>query len=114
MDIIAAAGSGTKVLKDGNALDSSDSVGTGVMIQKADGSTKVIIVVGDIDGTGSISAADARLALRKAVGLESYTEGSPQYIACDVIKDNNVTAGDARMILRAAVGLEDPTDWLKN
>ncbi len=66
---------------------------------------------GDVDFDGSISAADARLALRRAVALEDYAEGSAQFLACDADGNNAVTAADARLILRAAVGLEDPAAW---
>lgn len=62
--------------------------------------------LGDVDNDGEITASDARLALRCAVGLEYYDEDSEQYYACDVNKDQLVTAEDARLILRAAVGLE--------
>lgn len=68
---------------------------------------------GDVDFSGDISAADARLALRRAVGLETYPEGSAAFLACDVDSDGEVTAGDARLILRAAVGLEDASQWKK-
>ena len=73
--------------------------------------TETAYMLGDVDGDGSISAADARLALRRAVGLEDYKEGSPKFLACDVDFDKNVTAGDARLILRASVGLENPETW---
>lgn len=63
--------------------------------------------LGDVDGDGQISAADARLCLRQAVGLETYANGSAEFTACDATGDGNVTAEDARLILRAAVGLED-------
>ena len=66
---------------------------------------------GDVDKDGEITAADARLALRRAVELETYAPGSDEFIACNVDKDAEVTAADARMILRAAVELEDPTTW---
>ena len=62
---------------------------------------------GDVDMNGEITAGDARLALRCAVGLETYEAGSPAYLACDVDGTPGVTAADARLILRAAVGLED-------
>ena len=68
---------------------------------------------GDVDGDGSISSADARLALRRSVGLETYAENSPEYSACDVDFDGNVSAADARLILRGSVGLEDPATWKK-
>lgn len=62
--------------------------------------------IGDVNGDGKISAADARLALRAAVGLEKYVSGSAAFTACDVDKNGKITAADARVILRAAVGLE--------
>ena len=61
---------------------------------------------GDVDGSGDLSAADARLALRGAVGLESYAPGSPEFIAADADKNGKLEAADARLILRAAVGLD--------
>ena len=63
--------------------------------------------IGDVDGDGKVTAADARLALRRAVDLEDYEEGSEKYIASDADRDGKVTAADARLILRAAVGLEN-------
>ncbi|MBR5411360.1 MAG: dockerin type I repeat-containing protein [Clostridia bacterium] len=63
--------------------------------------------LGDVDEDGKITASDARLALRRAVDLETFEEGSAKFLACDVDKDSKVTAGDARTILRAAVGLEE-------
>ena len=61
---------------------------------------------GDVDHDGSVTAADARLALRRAVELEDFAPGTYEYRAADIIQDGNVTAADARMILRVAVGLE--------
>ena len=67
---------------------------------------RVPYLVGDVDADGKVTASDARLALRCAVGLENYAPGSAQFLACDVDGDKKVTASDARLILRAAVGLE--------
>ena len=61
---------------------------------------------GDPDHDGRVTAADARLALRLAVGLEDYYPASGFFLACDADGDGEATAGDARAILRAAVGLE--------
>lgn len=61
---------------------------------------------GDVNGDGKVTAADARLALRRAVSLETYEPGSVKFLACDVDGNGKVTAADARKILRAAVGLE--------
>ncbi len=69
------------------------------------------VTLGDVDADDKITASDARLALRRAVNLESYAPGSRAFIACDADKDGRVTASDARMILRAAVSLEDPSAW---
>ena len=63
-------------------------------------------VTGDVDGDGTVTAADARLALRAAVALEDYKKGSAQFTGADVIADGEVTAADARIILRMAVDLE--------
>lgn len=67
------------------------------------------LMKGDVSGDGKIQAEDARLCLRRAVGLETYAKGSEKYKACDYDGDGNVTAADARLILRAAVGLKDDT-----
>ena len=61
---------------------------------------------GDANGDGRVTAEDARLALRIAVGLESYAASDPAFLAADVDGDGTVTAADARAVLRAAVGLE--------
>ena len=60
---------------------------------------------GDPTGDGRIDSADARLALRFAVGLEKAEADSPAFLAADCDGDPGVTAADARVILRAAVGL---------
>lgn len=59
---------------------------------------------GDIDGNGEITSADARLALRASVGLETLSAEAGQ--AADVDGDEKVTSADARLILRYSVGLE--------
>ena len=69
------------------------------------------VMLGDVDNNGEINSADARKALRRAVDLETYAEGSREFIACDVDKNGTVTSADARKILRAAVELEDPATW---
>lgn len=61
--------------------------------------------IGDVDGNGTITAADARLALRASVGLEKLSV--KQIIAADIDRKSGITASDARLILRASVGLEN-------
>lgn len=63
---------------------------------------------GDIDNNGSISSADARLALRCAVKLETFNEVQEE--AADVDHSGTITSADARLILRYAVKLETSFD----
>ena len=66
---------------------------------------------GDVDGNDKIEAADARLALRIAVGLPNDNVQNYHPEAADVVKAfGKVEAADARMILRCAVNLEDLTN----
>lgn len=67
-------------------------------------SRAIDVILGDIDGDGKITAADARLAMRAAVKLENLTPAQTE--AGDVDKDGKITAADARAIIRKAVGLE--------
>ncbi len=60
---------------------------------------------GDTDGDGAVTAADARLALRMAVGLSEPPFYGP-FTPADADSDGSVTAADARAILRAAVELQ--------
>ena len=66
-----------------------------------------IIIPGDVDGDGSVTAGDARLALRISVKLDDCEEGSAAFIAADVNRDGTIGSDDARMILRASVHLEE-------
>lgn len=72
----------------------------------AAGETEARVIRGDVDENFAVTAADARLALRASVGLETYASGSRAAMAADVNRDGKITAADARLILRAAVGLE--------
>ncbi|MBQ6899074.1 MAG: RICIN domain-containing protein [Clostridia bacterium] len=67
-------------------------------------------IPGDVDGDKHITASDARIVLRNAVGLEELD--AKLIKNADVDKNDKITASDARLILRAAVGLEDPAKWL--
>ena len=60
--------------------------------------------LGDVDGDGFITAADARIALRTSVKLENLSK--EQELAANVDGDGFITAADARLILRASVKLE--------
>lgn len=60
-------------------------------------------LMGDVNFDGKVSAADARLTLRAAVGLQNLSAAA--LAAADMNEDDQITAADARMVLRKAVGL---------
>ena len=68
----------------------------------AAGMTASAAVYGDVDNSGSVSAIDASLILRHAVGVETLS-GDALRMA-DVDGDGAVTAIDASLILRKSVG----------
>lgn len=59
---------------------------------------------GDVDLDGIVSVADARLALRAAVGLDTLSD--EKYFVADVDGQDGISVADARLILRVAVGLD--------
>lgn len=59
---------------------------------------------GDVDSQEGVQAADARLLLRYAVGLEKFSYAQAQ--RADYDGDGKVTSADARHVLRVAVNLE--------
>ena len=63
------------------------------------------VILGDVNGDGKITAADARLALRTSAQLETLT--SEQFLAADVDCSGKITASDARDILRYSALLID-------
>lgn len=65
----------------------------------------ISVLSGDIDFDGAVTATDARLALRGAVGLEDLN--ALQLRAADFTQDGALSADDARMILRTSAGLEN-------
>lgn len=89
----------------GNLFDlDTDSLTT----QNPDDTTQhpdeMVIGMGDVDGDGKVTAADARLILRRAAKLIKFT--MEQDALADVDEDGKVTATDARIVLRVAAGLE--------
>ncbi len=102
------------VSQDGKKVADDAVVATGMKIVLKNEAGKIvdektIIVAADVDGDGKISAADARLALRRSVGLEEFKDY--QENSADVDRNGKVTASDAREILRASVGLVDAKEF---
>lgn len=64
---------------------------------------EMVISTGDVDGDGRVTAADARLILRRSARLVTFT--MEQDALADIDKDGKVTATDARIVLRYCAGL---------
>lgn len=62
-------------------------------------------LMGDVDGDGSVTAADARTILRCAVNLESIEGIALAYADMDF--NGSIKASDARLALRTSVTLEE-------
>ena len=77
-----------------------------------DGVQCVLVMPGDVDGDALVAVADARLALRVSVGLESFDENSARSKACNV-NGGKIEPSDAREILRVSVGLENTKQWME-
>lgn len=65
---------------------------------------ELVFDLGDVDGDGLVTAADARLILRRSARLIDFTD--EQDWLADVDDDGNVTAADARIVLRVSAKLE--------
>ncbi len=72
-------------------------------------SNELVIGPGDVDGDGKITSADARLILRRAADLITFTDA--QNKLADIDGDGEVTPSDARIVLRIAAGLESIDDY---
>ena len=75
---------------------------------------KPMLLLGNVSGEGkdsAVSVSDARLVLRAAVALESFT-GIKAFVA-DVDGKDGITVADARLTLRMAVSL-DPLKYSDN
>jgi len=65
---------------------------------------EMVIGKGDVDGDGRVTAADARLILRRAAKIIKFT--MEQDALADVDEDGKITAADARKVLRVSAQLE--------
>ncbi|MBQ7637597.1 MAG: hypothetical protein IJS90_01685, partial [Clostridia bacterium] len=112
------AGEASSVTKNGVAVDAETLLASGMELTKEDGTKLFVIVKGDNDGDGEITASDARNALRIAVRLDEPEEWQ---LYAGIVTDDSaadtgklaVSAADARAILRVAVKLDDPSGWIK-
>lgn len=68
--------------------------------------------LGDIDGNGKISAADARKILRHAAQVAPLADD--QMWSADINADEKVTASDARIALRISATLDSIDNYIKD
>lgn len=70
--------------------EADELAGTGMTVIMEDGNMLTIVIKGDIDGDGKVTAADARMALRFAVNLEEPTEAQENAaLVKEFIEPNN-------------------------
>lgn len=115
-ELVASVNENVEVYKaDGTKAAASEKIASGmqIIIKDEHGKEvdfKTVVVPGDVDGDACIKAADARLALRASVGLESLSDWSGA--AANVDGKDTIKSADARKILRASVALDNSSDWL--
>ena len=102
---VVGLSNGTTIL-DGELIDASDVEGNKKYGLVIPGEVKVITrKKGDANGDDKITAVDALIYLRFAVGLD-ITPYKLDPVADDMTGDGKITATDALKVLRIAVGLE--------
>ena len=114
-DLFAASNASAVLTATGEQAEPDTVLATGMQIVIFNGETIVdsveIVVLGDVDGDGIITASDARTALRASVGLD--TLNAAQQKSADTDTNATIASSDARDILRASVGLDDPVAWFE-
>ncbi len=95
---------------DGKSVSGETLLATGNKIILPDETVIKTVILGDVDGDGKVSVADARLALRVAVKLDTLS--GLKEIAAKVGSDT-ISVAEARRILRIAVKLDDGKDLIK-
>ncbi|MBQ6019293.1 MAG: D-alanyl-D-alanine carboxypeptidase family protein [Clostridia bacterium] len=73
-------------------------------VDGGNGADEPAFLLGDVDGNGKVSSADARIALRSAARVAELAD--EQKKAADYDKNGLITSSDARYILRAAAKLD--------
>ena len=65
------------------------------------------LFMGDFDGSGDVTASDARMLLRYTAGLEQKPDDNEFDYRCDMNADNRITPADARLVLRIASKIDN-------
>ena len=90
------------VKKADGTVVTTGNIGTGYTVTVDNKSYKAV-KLGDVNGDGKITPADATVILRAYVGLTKLSDIDK--MATELNKDNKMTPADATVILRAYVGL---------
>lgn len=100
----------------GETVEADKKLGSGMTVTLPRGESYTVVIKGDLDSNGEVSASDARLTLRASVGLETNSADWFKEAGNVEIDENeqNLTASDARLILRGSVGLENKDDWFNS
>ena len=102
---------------DGRVLEGEDYIPTGAKLSVTFDNMPVFsstfVLIGDVTRDAKINAADARLVLRFAAGLEPYKGDTVlEYAANAAGNTSDITAADAREILKSAAGIgKSYNDW---
>ena len=90
-----------------DVLEAEDPVGTGATLSQADGPGELVVVLyGDLDGSGTINSADL-LYMRRAM-LHIATLEGPVLLAATPVSGSSIpTAGDMLQLRRLLLHLTD-------
>ena len=113
-DMLMKDANATKLVEENGDENTDGNLKTGMKLLLFVGDEQTdsvsLALLGDINGDGEVGVSDARLALRKAVGLDDLDQC--RFHAADTNFDNEISVADARTILRIAVQLETGTDLI--
>ena len=113
-DMLMKDANATKLVEENGDENTDGKLKTGMKLLLFVGDEQTdsvsLALLGDINGDGEVGVSDARLALRKAVGLDDLDQC--RFHAADTNFDNEISVADARTILRIAVQLETGTDLI--
>lgn len=100
-----ASGNWNLTKADGTAVAADTAVSTGCILKSATTDTAyTVVILGDVNGDGRITASDARSVLRVASRLDKSDDLFNLAADCD--GKTKITASDARVVLRVASKLQ--------
>ena len=90
------------VWRDGNPVDSTAVVATGMTLTAGDGTvTRTVAVTGDVNCSGTLETLDAREVLLAVLGVNTLSDA--QAVAADYDQNGTILSSDAREILLTVV-----------